>query len=196
MSYPETIHGIECVGKTDKMIRDEYLYLLVCPYCSKIFEGTHTQVKPKTGRKLGKNHCGCQTKLRRQTRLGIPPANKLDDRTRTLNQAIGSYKAGANNRGLEYNLTDEQVERLIFSNCYFCGIGPSKICTLGQGAWTRESVPINGIDRIDSGKGYTTDNVLPCCTDCNYLKVDRKQDEFLAKIKRIYENLELNKDQT
>lgn len=29
-----------------------------------------------------------------------------------------------------------------------------------------------GLDRIDNSKGYTFDNVIPCCTNCNYLRSD------------------------
>lgn len=195
MTYPATVHGLVCIGKSGEKIRDEYLYTLICPYCDSSFESTHTQVKPKTGRKRGKDHCGCQSKIRRATRVGCAPSNKLDDRARTLSQTVGSYKSSARAKGLEYGLSDEDVEGLIFSNCFFCGEAPSKICTLGQGLWVRDSVPVNGIDRIDSKQGYLKSNVLPCCTYCNYLKVDRDQDEFLDKIKQIYEHLNLqNKD--
>ena len=27
-----------------------------------------------------------------------------------------------------------------------------------------------GLDRVDSNKGYTDDNVVPCCGSCNQLK--------------------------
>ena len=191
MSYPETVHGVICVGKTGTKIRDEYLYTLLCPYCGSEFEATHTQVKPKTGRNLGKNHCGCQSKVRRGVRKGISPSNKLDDRTRTVSQQYGAYKASANTRDLECTLTREDIENLIFSPCFFCGSPPNRVFTLGQGQWTRDSVPVNGIDRIDSSVGYVLENVLSCCSYCNYLKGDRDQDEFLLKIKHIYENLKL-----
>lgn len=192
MNHPETVHGLVCIGKSGNKIRDEYLYTLVCPYCESVFEATHTQVKPKTGRKLGKNHCGCQSKLRRGVRKGVSPSNKLDDRTRTINQQYGVCRASANAKGFECTLTHKDIEELIFSDCFFCGETPSRVYTLGQGEWTRDSVPVNGIDRIDSSSGYVSGNVLPCCTYCNYLKKDRNQDEFLLKIKQIYENLGLN----
>lgn len=54
----------------------------------------------------------------------------------------------------------------------------------------------NGIDRVDSKKGYVAGNVVTCCRNCNQAKSDKSIDEFeewairLAeqiKIKRSYE---------
>ena len=44
-------------------------------------------------------------------------------------------------------------------------------------------VRINGIDRINSDKGYTIDNCVPCCAQCNHMKLDYTTEEFLTKIK-------------
>ena len=44
----------------------------------------------------------------------------------------------------------------------------------------------NGLDRVDSNLGYTLDNVLPCCSICNYAKQDLRQDVFMQWIARAY----------
>lgn len=191
--FGQHLYGVLLRGKVDCAARaDGYLiYSFVCPYCQTIFTSAKIQIKPKTGRKLGKDHCGCQSKTRRSTRVGIAPSNKLDDRTRTITGTFQNYRSSAESRGFEFGLTQDDVENMIFQDCYYCGSAPTRQRVLGQGKWTRLSIPANGIDRIDSSKGYTIDNILPCCTDCNYLKVDRSNEEFLEKIKLIYENLEL-----
>lgn len=166
-------------------------YNVVCPYCENLFSATIYQIKPKSGRKQGKDHCGCQSRLRRATRIGVPPSNKLDDLTRTVNAVIQSYKAGAKTRGLLFELSFDFVAEIIFKCCYYCGQTPNHKRPIGQGEWTRLSIDTNGIDRIDSSLGYVESNVVPCCTDCNYFKVDRDYSEFLIKIKKIYENLGL-----
>jgi hypothetical protein len=52
------------------------------------------------------------------------------------------------------SITHENTQDIIRQNCYYCGL-PAPI--------GRQ----NGVDRIDSGRGYTLDNVLPCCSECN-----------------------------
>lgn len=43
----------------------------------------------------------------------------------------------------------------------------------------------NGIDRVDSSKGYTKENCIPCCRPCNVAKLDRTQEEFINHAYRI-----------
>jgi hypothetical protein len=47
----------------------------------------------------------------------------------------------------------------------------------------------NGIDRLDSSRGYEMGNVVPCCKQCNWAKNDIPYDEFLDWIKRVHRNL-------
>ena len=48
-------------------------------------------------------------------------------------------------------------------------------------------VCVNGIDRVDSSKGYVEDNVVSCCKYCNTAKNTMSRDEFFKWIKRVYE---------
>ena len=45
----------------------------------------------------------------------------------------------------------------------------------------------NSLDRIDSSRGYTLDNVRPSCKCCNTMKWDHPEDFFKEKIKIFYE---------
>jgi hypothetical protein len=45
----------------------------------------------------------------------------------------------------------------------------------------------NGIDRIDSKKGYTKENSASCCKYCNIAKHTMMEDEFFKWVKRVYE---------
>ena len=45
----------------------------------------------------------------------------------------------------------------------------------------------NGLDRVDNEKGYTIDNVVPCCKHCNYAKRNRSVEEFIDWIAQVYE---------
>lgn len=45
----------------------------------------------------------------------------------------------------------------------------------------------NGIDRMDSKKGYVLNNTNACCGECNYMKFTFDFNEFINKLVSIYE---------
>lgn len=72
-------------------------------------------------------------------------------------------------------------------NCFYCGIAPNTKYNLFIAASSTSSEKAkkeglfiyNGMDRIDSSKYHTIDNVVPCCNDCNRAKNDRTTNDFL-----------------
>lgn len=58
---------------------------------------------------------------------------------------------------MDFELTKEQFYNLISQPCYYCG---------------DKEKEFNGIDRIDSQKGYIIDNCVTCCEYCNKMKLD------------------------
>ena len=70
-----------------------------------------------------------------------------------------------------FELTLEDFEELWQAPCVYCGGGIETI----------------GLDRADSARGYTRDNVVTCCFDCNSLKSNRETVVWLAHIRRIIE---------
>jgi len=50
-------------------------------------------------------------------------------------------------------------------------------------------ISVNGLDRVDSLKSYTLDNVVPCCTQCNLAKLDYSLDEFKKWVSACYNHL-------
>lgn len=85
--------------------------------------------------------------------------------------------------------------------CYYCGKEPFRSFNIGSKQRKSENTSelqklegnfvYNGLDRIDSSKTHTPDNIVPCCWDCNDMKKDRTQEEFLLHIKRIHNHLSL-----
>ena len=47
-----------------------------------------------------------------------------------------------------------------------------------------------GFDRERSNLGYTPDNVLPCCTQCNYMKLTWPEDQFFDKAFKLVFNFD------
>lgn len=93
-------------------------------------------------------------------------------------------KKGAKKRNLKWELTREQVRRLVTSSCAYSGHAPSLICFplkhqgLSRKNETEAKIVRGGIDRVDSSKGYTMDNVVPCCTTCNTAKMSMSAEAF------------------
>lgn len=85
----------------------------------------------------------------------------------------------------------KEFEKIIKSNCYYCNCSPSfrskKTCR------RINLIKINGIDRIDSSKDYIKGNCRACCKNCNRMKSALKEKDFYIIIKKIYENLHLEK---
>src|SRR5208282_755064 len=64
--------------------------------------------------------------------------------------------------------------------CNYCGELPSRTKTM-----TGEVFSYNGIDRVDSSRGYVRRNVVSCCSICNRAKSDSPVEVFLAWATRI-----------
>lgn len=60
----------------------------------------------------------------------------------------------------------------------------SKPCTYCGGECLSELVGY-GVDRIDSTKGYTLENSVPCCQICNAMKSNLELDLFLSHIDKV-----------
>lgn len=93
----------------------------------------------------------------------------------TFNGRLLSYKRSAEQRGIEWLLTESEFESFWNKPCSYCG----------------GDIETVGIDRIDSQGSYEIGNCKSCCTDCNKMKLDLSEDEFLKLIKKIHNNLKL-----
>lgn len=89
-------------------------------------------------------------------------------------------------------ITFEKFYTLSKSKCHYCGLEHSKTLldrtneTKGTKLLSDTIVCVNGIDRVDSSKGYVEDNVVPCCKYCNTAKNTMNDSEFREWIKKIY----------
>ena len=102
-----------------------------------------------------------------------------------FNRILNNKKQDAKRRKYKWQLTKEQVQTLTRQPCYYCGEEPN------QGNWS--SIPngvylYNGLDRVDNDRGYTIDNVVSCCRNCNVAKGTKTTEEFKLWIRNIYEH--------
>lgn len=110
----------------------------------------------------------------------------LDDFLSLRNRLYRRYKKGALERGYSFEITFEEMEMLIYKNCFYCNQEPHDHPSddrykNGKGIFKR-----NGIDRKDNTLGYIFENCVPCCSQCNTMKMDKSYPEFLSKIHQIY----------
>lgn len=91
-------------------------------------------------------------------------------------------------RGLNCTLTGNEILELVKSKCHYCGDEASNMFLYNQPNFEYKFY-YNGIDRIDSSKGYIKGNVLSCCKTCNISKMDMDYNKFIEHINKIYINL-------
>ena len=125
----------------------------------------------------GARSCGCAGDGKRKS--PSPPGRQ--DRVR--NVVHRNYMHGARRRGLCWELTDGDFDRLTSQPCFYCGLPPSLVRAM-EGF---PSFTYTGIDRMDNDLGYTPENTVPCCTTCNMMKGTTPFGEFMAWIARLTE---------
>lgn len=108
----------------------------------------------------------------------------IPDGESAFNSLYAAYKRKAAHREIAFSLTQDHFRLLTSNNCVYCGVEPIRkhYANKKAGYYT-----CNGVDRIDSNKGYEIDNCVSCCYRCNTMKSNMTKNDFLAHIKRIYE---------
>ena len=122
--------------------------------------------------------CGCEgAKLRK---LGT---NKKPFGEANFNYIFLQYKHRAKSKNWEFEFTKDSFREVITKKCVYCNsIGQEYRINRSQNG----KFISNGIDRIDSSKGYTVENSVPCCKNCNVMKNNLELNEFINHIKKIY----------
>jgi hypothetical protein len=177
--------------KRSKNIHKEVYFFCKCD-C-----GTKRKVKAASLRAGTSKSCGCLLKelvskrnhIRNMYQKISPPGHTVFGSLKHL------YKFCAKKRRILWTLTDDFFKNITKQDCHYCGKKPSQV-SKPRSMKTRRGSSIrayengfyiyNGIDRIDSSKGYTEDNVVPCCSSCNYAKLNMTQHEFSNWILSVY----------
>lgn len=114
--------------------------------------------------------CGCWAR----------EVNRAPDGVSGLISLRTRYRHSAKNKGLLFELTLDEFQKLTSSPCHYCGALPGRKITFNKKPYT--TYTFNGIDRKDNTLGYVLDNCLPCCIDCNSCKGARAYTEFLTLV--------------
>lgn len=167
------------IKPTEERSQRSIVWELVCD-CSKLVYARGVDVV------RGQTHsCGCLATELRQRKLYDPVIASARNVWRI-------YKKDG--------ITFEEFYELSQKNCHYCNTPPSTTWNMGlrllksgkninplqirDGYFT-----YNGLDRIDSSKLHTLDNVVSCCPNCNYMKRDMSVNDFTKHINKIHAHL-------
>lgn len=124
----------------------------VCSYCGKM------QPISKFRNERGEGKC-----------LDCEPYKEFIPDVDLVSQRFSYYKRRARDKKLPFEFTREEFAELTSKNCFYCGekTHNKNYC---------------GLDRVDNTKGYIKENCVPCCGNCNTIKLDRDVYEWLDRI--------------
>jgi|GEM_PF-887726 len=108
-------------------------------------------------------------------RLGKSPSHRLMS-------LLGASRTRARNAGMDFDLTKEFLVRLWYRQKGLCHYTSRKMTFDG-----RRKPEAVSIDRVDSRKGYTKDNVVLCCRVVNEMKSNMSVDDLLEMCSTILE---------
>lgn len=131
--------------------------------------------------------------LKKGSQLTLTPAKLAANRKNAqkrvkegslLRQLYAHYIQSAERREMDFVLTVGEFQRLVESDCYYCGAKPARLYRPSR---YTSSYVTNGVDRADNTLGYTPENCVPCCKTCNQFKSTLTKEQMLEVVKRIYD---------
>lgn len=144
-----------------------------CPYCKREEPscGWAINKHSKSGFRSYCRDC-CKKKAREYYYKHYEYTRKMIvERDKKVGNRFTRYKKTAKNRGVNFLLSLEEFDSLTSKLCVYC----NRIDPRGS----------NGLDRIDSSRGYEKGNIVPCCEMCNVAKNRYSLQQFLENISRI-----------
>ncbi|MCK5608074.1 hypothetical protein KAR91_39705 [Candidatus Pacearchaeota archaeon] len=80
-----------------------------------------------------------------------------------------AYSSHAKARGIDFKLSFDEFIIYWQNRCHYCG----------------DTIETIGLDRLDSSIGYELENVVSCCGDCNYMKLQKSKAVFIEYCRKI-----------
>lgn len=155
-------------------------YICEC-VCGKLCHPSAYHLSKETSKAI--YSCGCKNKTSVIERV------KNSGYLSVKNKIFDNYKRAAEKRNYSFELTKEQFNDLIVSDCHYCGDKPSMYYKYGKGKSGERYTDFkyNGVDRVNNDIGYVKHNVVSCCKICNNSKSTLTQLEWDEWLKRIFD---------
>lgn len=160
-----------------------------CLECTNVFSVWGANIRSGLSKRC--TACGCKHTHNKQTGQ---IRTKRTSRESAFYYLHKDLKKSAKKRKLKWELSASDVYDIVNRNCHYCGVAPSLLCSplkhqgLNQKNVDGANILRNGIDRVDSSKGYTIDNVVPCCHTCNTAKMSMSSEQFLDWVSRVFKH--------
>ncbi len=130
----------------------------------------------------GETTVRCSTLLNRNTKsCGCFRGRPMEYGRSARNSVLYRYKRNAEQAGRDWQINDELFDALTTNNCHYCGNPPTNVHRLYTGVG---EFRYNGIDRKNSELGYTPENVVSCCKECQKAKSSTPYEQFLSLLVR------------
>lgn len=97
-------------------------------------------------------------------------------------------KRDAKERNFEFNIKKEKCYNLLVQQNFKCALSGVTIYLAKTAAENRICLSTASLDRINSNKGYTMDNIQWVHKDINVMKMNYDQQYFLDLCKKVYEH--------
>lgn len=142
--------------------------------------GTIKSIRGSALNQKGTRSCGCLAK-----ELLAQRTKKLFTKAGSAGRAVyGRYRHHAEKANRQFEISLEEFLQITSQNCAYCGASPSRINKLKNSA-SGEIFVYNGMDRQDNSKGYTKENIVPCCLFCNWMKGRLSAEAFISKCRDV-----------
>lgn len=129
--------------------------------------------------------CGCKHPLKEMTETKSPIWNGCG---RLSKQHFSMIEFLAKKRGIEFNITIEEAWNIYTKQKGLCKLTSLPIDFSGQRQRKKGIEQTASLDRIDSNKGYTIDNIQWVHKDVNRMKNAFSTERFLEICKLVTEN--------
>lgn len=131
--------------------------------------------------------CGCLRKKR------MSASKKKSFGESTFNNVYETYKRNAKKRNLCFELDKITFKQITQKNCFYCNRSPNNVFKKN---YENGDFTYNGIDRFDNNLGYTLENCVPCCANCNRAKYKNTYNDFILWVRELYNNLIIQQPDT
>ncbi len=143
--------------------------------------GNKTYLLPNTAKSGATRSCGC---IKEESYSIIGGVRKLHPK---ISSARKHWRQSYKDCDFNLFLTISQKP------CHYCGSLPQRKTNYNRkesSVYQKQNGDFvyNGLDRIDNSKDHTSDNIVPCCWPCNWMKRTLSSDAFLTHIEKIYKH--------
>lgn len=139
-----------------------------------------TTKRIRDGHSVSTKSCGC---LQKEHAIREGQKKRKPEQLSIKHDIFSAYKRRAKKKKLAFEISFDEFCFYLKEPCSYCNRYEVNLCV---DKYTNQQLYYNGIDRKNSNLGYTSDNITVCCGQCNYMKLDYSEKEFLDQVERIY----------